>query len=270
MPAARALIANHGVPPSALSAVVGTGKGGRITKGDVLGLLGLAPAPAPAANRAAAPSATAAPATGAAPAPAPAATARSVAPVAPTPLPLPTPPEPRGKVTETKPSQVRRIIAQRLTESKARIPHQYAIMDCKLDALMVLRAQLKEAGFNLSVNDMIIKAAAKALRDVPEANCFYDPKSDSVKPNATVDVSVAVATEGGLITPIVKNADALGLQAINEKVRVSCPKGEGFVVVCVRGSMGCVGARAGEGPCGPRTHQQAEAGGVSGRLLHHQ
>ncbi|MDO9002616.1 MAG: 2-oxo acid dehydrogenase subunit E2 [Aquabacterium sp.] len=124
-----------------------------------------------------------------------------------------------GTFTDTKPSQVRRIIAGRLAESKATIPHQYAVMDCQLDALMKLRNGLKEAGVTLSVNDMVIKAAAKALRDVPEANCYYDGKSDTIVPNATVDVSVAVATEGGLITPIVKGADTLGLLAINERVK---------------------------------------------------
>jgi pyruvate/2-oxoglutarate dehydrogenase complex dihydrolipoamide acyltransferase (E2) component len=69
---------------------------------------------------------------------------------------------------------------------------------------------------------MVIKAAARALRDVPEANCFYDAKADRIRahPNGNaVDVSVAVATDGGLITPIVKGADGMGLLAINEKVK---------------------------------------------------
>jgi len=95
-------------------------------------------------------------------------------------------------------------------------------MDCRIDAMMALRAQLAAAGVKVSLNDMVIKAAAKALRDVPEANCFYDAKSDSVKAHAggnAVDVSVAVSTDGGLITPIVRGADALGLLGISDKVK---------------------------------------------------
>jgi len=126
---------------------------------------------------------------------------------------------PGAAYADTKPSQVRKVIAARLTESKAGVPHQYAVMDVQLDALLALRATLKAAGVTVSVNDMVIKAAAKALRDVPEANCFYDSRTDSVQRSAGVDVSVAVATEGGLITPIVKGADALGLTAINGKVK---------------------------------------------------
>ena len=78
---------------------------------------------------------------------------------------------------------------------------------------------LKDAGLNVSVNDMVIAAAARALRAVPEANAFFDAKSGRVAANSSVDVSVAVATEGGLITPIVKGADALGLVAINARVK---------------------------------------------------
>lgn len=114
---------------------------------------------------------------------------------------------------------MRRIIASRLAEAKAGIPHQYAVMDCRIDALMALRGQLKDAGVVVSVNDMIVKAAAKALRDVPEANCYYDGAADAVRHCAGVDVSVAVATDGGLITPIVKGADALGLAGIGERVK---------------------------------------------------
>ncbi len=120
---------------------------------------------------------------------------------------------------DVKPSTIRKVIAARLTESKARIPHAYATMDCNLDALTALRARLKDAGVNVSVNDMVIAAAARALRAVPEANAYYDAKRDAIVANGSVDVSVAVATEGGLITPIVKGADALGLAGINAAVK---------------------------------------------------
>jgi len=111
------------------------------------------------------------------------------------------------------------VIAARLTESKAGIPHSYATIDCNIDALTALRAKLKDSGINVSVNDMVIAAAARALRAVPEANAYFDAKAGRVVGNGSVDVSVAVATDGGLITPIVKGADALSLTAINGAVK---------------------------------------------------
>jgi pyruvate dehydrogenase E2 component (dihydrolipoamide acetyltransferase) len=82
------------------------------------------------------------------------------------------------------------------------------------------RLQLKALGVNISVNDMIIKACAKAMVDVPEVNRFYDAKADAVRAyTGGADICVAVATDGGLITPIVKSADRLGLFAINEAVK---------------------------------------------------
>jgi len=121
--------------------------------------------------------------------------------------------------SDAKPTTVRKVIAARLTESKATIPHAYATMECNIDALTAVRARLKDAGINVSVNDMVIAAAARALRAVPEANAYFDAKAGRIVANATVDVSVAVATDGGLITPIVKGADALGLAAINGRVK---------------------------------------------------
>jgi pyruvate dehydrogenase E2 component (dihydrolipoamide acetyltransferase) len=127
----------------------------------------------------------------------------------------------RRGASDAKPSPVRRVIASRLTESKASVPHSYAAMDCGLDALLALRASLKSAGQAVSVNDLVIAAAARALRDVPEANAHYDGRADAVRaaPGGAVDISVAVATDGGLITPIVRGADALPLPAIGAKVR---------------------------------------------------
>ena len=211
LPSARMLMDNHGLAISAVKQ--GTGRGGRITKGDVLVHLGKLPASALQST------------TTETHTPAIAAQTSIVSSIS-TPSLVSSSSSSSSSVsgrsyTDTKPSQVRKVIATRLTESKAGIPHQYALMDCKIDAMMALRAQLKSAGITVSVNDMIIKAAARALRDVPEANCFYDSKSDSVKqhPNGNVDISVAVSTDGGLITPIVKNADTLGLLSISEKVK---------------------------------------------------
>lgn len=232
MPAARLLMAVEGVHPGALTGK-GTGKGGRITKGDVLAHLGKIPppqtataaaaaAPAAAAAAAAAPSAGAASTAAAAAASAYRQTAAPVAPVIPADAvakAFAAPPRAGGSFTDTKPSQVRRVIATRLAESKARIPHQYASIETRIDGLTALRATLKASGINVSVNDMVIKAAAKALVAVPEANAHYDAKTDAIVTTPTVDVSVAVATDGGLITPIVKGADGLGLVGINERVK---------------------------------------------------
>ena len=226
-PSARLLMEAHNVASSSLKGM-GTGRGGRITKGDVLQLLGHIPAGAVSAAAAA----VAAHSPGVAAAAVPAAAAASPAPSSPPTAASAsagsaTSPSGEGRgFRDTKASTVRKVIASRLTESKAGIPHQYALMDCRIDAMMALRVQLAAAGVKVSLNDMVIKAAAKALRDVPEANCFYDSKSDSVRSHAggggaggAVDVSVAVSTDGGLITPIVRGADALGLLGIGEKVK---------------------------------------------------
>ena len=124
-----------------------------------------------------------------------------------------------GSFTDVKASGVRKVIAARLSESKATIPHAYAAIDCNLDALLALRTKLKAVGVSVSVNDLVIAAAARALKAVPEANAYYDAKADAVRENKGVDVSVAVATDGGLITPIVKGADGLGLTGISSKVK---------------------------------------------------
>ena len=220
LPSARMMMENHGLPLSAVKQ--GTGRGGRITKGDVLVHLGIVPA---SALQSTSPETHSQSATSVASTSSPASSIPSSSTTSSSSSSIPSS-SPSSSLsgrsfTDTKPSQVRKVIASRLTESKAGIPHQYALMDCKIDAVMALRAQLKSAGITVSVNDMIIKAAARALRDVPEANCFYDAKTDSVKqhPNGNVDISVAVSTEGGLITPIVKNADTLGLPSISEKVK---------------------------------------------------
>ena len=111
--------------------------------------------------------------------------------------------------TDINLTAMRKIIAARLTESKATIPHYYTRMECNIDMMLEYRKILKIAGVKVSVNDLVIVAAALALRDVPEANSFWD--GSSIQQNATVDISVAVATDGGLITPIVRDADRIGL-----------------------------------------------------------
>jgi pyruvate dehydrogenase E2 component (dihydrolipoamide acetyltransferase) len=115
---------------------------------------------------------------------------------------------------------MRKVIARRLTESKREVPHYYTSVEVELDNVMKLRKMLvADHDIKVSVNDVIIRCAALALRDVPEVNGTYDPKSGSVKLQDTIDVSVAVATPTGLITPIVPETDKLGLSEITEKVR---------------------------------------------------
>ncbi len=125
-------------------------------------------------------------------------------------------------------SSMRKTVAKRLTESKQQIPHFYLTVECEIDTLLNVRAQLNaqaeaRAGkgnppaYKVSVNDMVIKAVACALRDKPEANAsWYD---DAIIQYNNVDVSVAVAIDGGLITPIVRNADQKSLPQISSEMK---------------------------------------------------
>ena len=112
---------------------------------------------------------------------------------------------------------MRRAIARRLTESKQNVPHFYLTVDCRMDALLALRAQGNQGGaVKLSVNDFIVRAAALALREVPEVNASWH--EDAVEYHAGADISVAVATDGGLVTPIVRDADVKPLSAIASEI----------------------------------------------------
>ncbi len=120
---------------------------------------------------------------------------------------------------------MRKTIAKRLQESKQTIPHFYVSVDCELDALLALRAQLNDAAprkegaaaYKLSVNDMVIKALALALRDVPDANVSWTD-SAMVKHKHS-DVGVAVSIPGGLITPIIRKAELKSLSAISNEMK---------------------------------------------------
>lgn len=110
-------------------------------------------------------------------------------------------------------SGMRRAIAHRLTESKQQVPHFTLTVDCRMDALLALRAQANQGGAaKLSVNDFIVRATALALREVPEVNASWH--DDAIEFHAGADISVAVATDGGLVTPIVRDADVKPLSAI--------------------------------------------------------
>jgi pyruvate dehydrogenase E2 component (dihydrolipoamide acetyltransferase) len=122
--------------------------------------------------------------------------------------------------TRKKNSGMRTVVAERLTESSRDIPHFHMTVDCQIDTLLAMRKQLndrKSAFYKISVNDFVIKAVAAAMKLVPEANCMWD--GDSVIYFDQVDVSVAVAVDDGLITPVVKKACSNGLATISNKAK---------------------------------------------------
>ena len=197
-PLARRMAAQAGLD---LRTIKGTGPGGRIVKADIEAALA---APRPVA-------APAAPAV--APAPGP------VAPV-PAPTPVPVSPPPGVAFDEIPLSNMRKTIARRLAEAKATIPHFYLTIDVGLDALLDLRAKLNarpKVDYKLSVNDFIIKAVALALKKVPDCNASF--AGDKILRWRDVDVAVAVAIEGGLITPVVRKADQKTLSVISAEMK---------------------------------------------------
>ena len=186
-PLAKRIAKDKGID---LSNVKGSGPNGRIVKADVLG------APVGAAQPSTARSA-----------PTSSINAKSMA-------------DALGRQYEELPnSQVRKIIASRLSEAKQTIPHFYLTVECELDALLALRKQINDNLENakVSVNDFIIKAAAKALVDVPDANASWG--ENAIIKYKDVDVSVAVATPSGLITPVVTKADVKSLTQISAEVK---------------------------------------------------
>ena len=116
-------------------------------------------------------------------------------------------------------SKIRGIIANRLQEAKQTIPHFYLTIECELDALLAMRKQINDSDENIkvSVNDLIIKASAKALIKVPEANASWN--GDSILYYDHADVAVAVAIEGGLVTPIVRSAESKSLTTISDEMK---------------------------------------------------
>jgi len=115
---------------------------------------------------------------------------------------------------------MRKTIARRLTEAKQTIPHIYLTVDIRLDALLKLRGELNKGlesrGVKLSVNDLLIKALAVALIEVPECNVSF--AGDHLVKYSRADISVAVSIPGGLITPIIVGAEAKSLSAISNEM----------------------------------------------------
>ena len=195
-PLARRMAAQAGVD---ISKIAGSGPNGRIVKADVDAALSRGPAPATAAAPAAAPAPIAAP--------------RPAAPVAIT-----------APHTAVPNSSMRKVIARRLAESKATIPHFYVSTDVEIDALLKIRADLNArspkdgpGAYKLSVNDLVIKATAVTLRRFPNVNSMWT--EDAILQLHDVDISVAVSIPDGLMTPIVKGADIKGLAAISNEMK---------------------------------------------------
>jgi len=118
-----------------------------------------------------------------------------------------------GLVTVVPHTPMRRAIARRLTESKATTPHFYMVAECVVDELLALRTRVNQtAGVKVSVNDFVIMAAAAAFRDAPEANVTWS--DEGLLAYSRVDISIAVATEGGLVTPVLRGVDRLRLSEI--------------------------------------------------------
>jgi pyruvate dehydrogenase E2 component (dihydrolipoamide acetyltransferase) len=195
-PLARRMAKQAGID---LASLKGSGPNGRIVRADIEAL-----------GKAAPPAAAPAPEAKAAPAPAPA----KAAPAAPITA-------PHKKIPN---SSMRKVIARRLLESKQTIPHFYVVGHFEIDALLKLRADLNAksakdgpGAFKLSVNDLLIKACAVALRRHPDVNASYT--EEAIIQYDDVDISVAVAIPDGLITPIIRKADQLGLAAISNQMK---------------------------------------------------
>jgi pyruvate dehydrogenase E2 component (dihydrolipoamide acetyltransferase) len=130
-----------------------------------------------------------------------------------------------GSYELVKHDGMRKTIAKRLQESKQTIPHFYVSVDCELDALLKLRGELNASApvkddkpsYKLSVNDMVIKALALALRDVPDANVSWT--DEAMVKHKHADVGVAVSIPGGLITPIIRSAEEKSLSAISNAMK---------------------------------------------------
>ena len=168
-----------------LSTLQGSGPGGRIIKRDVEGRPATAPGSAPA-----------------------------TAPIA------------EQGVVEIPHSGVRKIVAKRLTESWQTIPHIYLNIECELDALLETRARLNQradGAYKISVNDFIIRAAAFALAKVPAINVRWT--DTAMHQLSSIDIAVAVAMEGGLITPIIREADQKGLAEISVEMKDLATRG---------------------------------------------
>jgi len=207
-PVARRLAEELGID---LRQVVGTGPGGRIIKENVEEF---------AARRGAAvPAPTVTPSTPP-PTPVPVSPPTPVQPPAParTPTPAPAP-----KLVGAEPlSRMRRTIARAMTDSKPGVPHIYLTIEVDADALVALREQITASGTRVSINDLVVKAAAKALSKVPAVNVSYSQTADGqpgIVRHSQINIGVAVALDDGLVAPVVRDADKKSISVISAEIR---------------------------------------------------
>ena len=199
-PLARRMAEQAGLDLSALS---GSGPNGRIVKTDIEAALSKGAGKEAGKAAAPAPQAAAAPSGGAA-------------------LPQSQPDVPGlPSYTEVPNSSMRKVIAKRLMESKLTAPHFYLTIDCEIDKLLAVRKELNEkagdSGYKLSVNDLIIRASALTLKKVPAANATWT--ESAIRIYDQVDISVAVAIDDGLITPVIRDAGSKGLIEISAEMK---------------------------------------------------
>jgi pyruvate dehydrogenase E2 component (dihydrolipoamide acetyltransferase) len=194
-PLARRMAAQAGL---SLASLTRTGVGAKVCKADVEAAV--AGAASPAAEATTTPRSVAAPRA-----------SSSVTPIRGVPSPV------HSSTGPAPLSRVRRTVAERMAKSKATIPHFYLSSDCRVDRLLEVRSRLKADGTAVSVNDFVVRAAALALRRFPEANASW--VEGGIQLHDRVDIAVAVALDDGLVTPVVRGADTLGLGAIADGVR---------------------------------------------------
>ena len=184
-PLARRMATQSGLD---LAAISGSGPNGRVVKADIEAALSGAATAAPVAISASAPS--------------------PISPLAAI-----------GPYQDIQTSKMRKVIARRLQDSKQTVPHFYLTIDCEIDDLLKVREELngRSDAYKLSVNDFVVRASALALRRVPECNASWI--DGGLRQYSGVDISVAVAIDDGLVTPILRNADHKGLSSLSEEIK---------------------------------------------------
>jgi len=207
-PVAKRIAEERGID---LRLVKGTGPEGRITKADVEGFVMPAQTAAqPVSEPVAIPKPVGGP------------VLREVAPSAPTsPAPQPAAPAPAASAAGRKPlTRMRQTIAQRMAQAKSTVPHYYVSMQVEMDAALALRMQINESlkadGVKVSVNDMVVRATALAMRRFPNFNATF--AGDAIDVREAVHIGIAVAMDGGLVTITVRDADKKTLKQIGAEV----------------------------------------------------
>ncbi|XP_060892558.1 pyruvate dehydrogenase protein X component, mitochondrial [Labrus mixtus] len=213
-PAARHILDTHGIDHKLATP---TGPRGLITKEDALNLLKTSPAAKTTITTAEAAPPPPSPVPASAAPPPPPGSRPNIPPLS-----VPGKPGAPGTFTEIPATNVRRVIAQRLTQSKTTIPHAYASVDCDMAAVMHLRKDLAKEQIKVSVNDFVIKAAAVTLKEMPEVNVTWS--GDGPRALDSIHISIAVATDKGLITPIIKDAANKGVQEISAGAKALAQK----------------------------------------------